>query len=111
MELHENATKSFACHSTLSRYDTVSTFSSLTQQVSTRICFQSSFNTPLVHVPHSMNRIALQIVGRGVEGEQQRDGRPVAAEGMVEPRTHQMVIEEFCQIGRLEIKFGRLEII
>ena len=27
------------------------------------------------------------------------------------PRTHQMVIEEFCQIGRLEIKFGRLEII
>ena len=29
----------------------------------------------------------------------------------VEPRTHKIVIEEFCQIGRLEIKFGRLEII
>ena len=27
------------------------------------------------------------------------------------PRTHKIVIEEFCQIGRLEIKFGRLEII
>ena len=23
------------------------------------------------------------------------------------PRTHKIVIEEFCQIGRLEIKFGR----
>ena len=29
----------------------------------------------------------------------------------VGPRTHKIVIEEFCQIGRLEIKFGRLEII
>ena len=27
------------------------------------------------------------------------------------PRTHKIVIEEFCQIGRLEIKFGRLEMI
>ena len=27
------------------------------------------------------------------------------------PRTHKIAIEEFCQIGRLEIKFGRLEII
>ena len=27
------------------------------------------------------------------------------------PRTHKIVIEEFCQIGRLEIKFGRMEII
>ena len=36
------------------------------------------------------------------EAAQDADGRP---------RTHKIVIEEFCQIGRLEIKFGRLEII
>ena len=38
-----------------------------------------------------------------------RDG--VFALQIAQPKTHQMMIEEFCQSGRLEIKFGRMEII
>ena len=56
----------------------------------------------LLTARHSRDRAVLRPAGgQSVHGAAARS----------EPRTHKIVIEEFCQMGRLEIKFGRLEII